>query len=169
MTFGSLLALCLVISSALATPLQIRSSSITLPIASKINATGGAKALISRDQARARALFAHGQAKANGQSLADVPVPVTDAGVNIQLSSPLIQMINNISLSNSTAQLLASVLVHTHSSWTLGVRTPGSVLGNPTNLVQTPETRGKPCTSRMAVVTSQARNVSFHFSSFSIV
>ena len=55
-------------------------------MAVKIKMTGGAKALVNRDRARARALFAHGQAKAQGKRLAvDVPVPVTDAGVNMDL------------------------------------------------------------------------------------
>ena len=51
----------------------------------KVNAAGGAKVLISRDQARARALYARGQAKAYWQNLTDIPVPVTEAAVNIAL------------------------------------------------------------------------------------
>ena len=82
MAVKTLLPLCLLVSSVLATPIQIRSSPITLPIAIKINSTGGPQALVNRDRARARALFAHGQAKSQGKSLADVPVPATDATVN---------------------------------------------------------------------------------------
>ena len=85
MAIKTLLPLCLLVSSVLATPVQIRSSPITLPVAVKVKSTGGPQALVNRDRARARALFAHGQAKAQGKSFAEVPpIPVTDAGVNMQ-------------------------------------------------------------------------------------
>ncbi|KAF8577516.1 aspartic proteinase [Ramaria rubella] len=79
MSFGFLLSLCLVVSYAVANPIQFRSSPVTLPIAAKLNATGGARALINRDRARFQALYARGQAKSRGQDLVNVPVPVTDA------------------------------------------------------------------------------------------
>lgn len=83
MVFSTLLSLCLLVSTVVATPVQIRSSPITVPIAMQINATGGGHALLNRDRARGQALFAQGQAKAKGESLANVPVPATDAVVNI--------------------------------------------------------------------------------------
>ena len=70
-----------------------------------------------------------------------------------------------ISASNSTPLQLVSVLVHTHSSWTLGVPIPGLVLTvtTPISLVQIPKTQGLPCQYSMAAEISQARNVSvFH-------
>ena len=148
MAVKTLLPLCLLVSSVLATPIiQIRSSPITLPIAIKVKSTGGPQALVNRDRARARALFAHGQAKSQGKSLADVPVPVTDAGVNMQ-SFPS-HLLTRLILfpSKSTPLQLVSVLVHTHSSWTLGVPIPGLVLTvtTPISLVQTPKTQGLPC------------------------
>ena len=83
MAFKPSLTLCLLVSSVFANLIQNRSPSVLLPMAVKISATGGTQALINRDRARARALFAHGQAKAKGQNLGDVPIPVTDAVVNM--------------------------------------------------------------------------------------
>ena len=146
MAIKTLIPLCLLVSSVLATPIQIRSSPITLPVAVKVKLTGGSQALVNRDSARARALFAHGQAKAQGKSLADVPVPVTDSGVNMH-SFPSHFLAGLILFpSNSTPLQLVSVLVHTHSSWTLGVPILGLVLTVtiPISLVRIPETQG-PC------------------------
>ena len=146
MAVKTLLPLCLLVSSVIATPIQIRSSPVTLPIAIKINSTGGPQALVNRDRARARALFAHGQAKAQGKSLADVPVPVTDVGVNMH-SFPfhLFMRLIPFPARQPTSQQLVSVLVHIHSSWTLGVPIPGLVLGSAISLVQNPITQGLPC------------------------
>ena len=160
MTFRTLLSLCLVVSSALATPVQIRSSPITLSIAINVNATGGAKALINRDRARAQALFSNAQAKAPGSNLASIPLPVTDAAVNIFLHLVPCAINNNSPISKSTPRALVSVMARIHSSWTQGVPIPGSVLGNPTNLVQIPITQGIQYQCCMAAVVSQARNVS---------
>ena len=147
MAVKTLLPLCLLVSSVIANPIQIRSSPITLPIAIKINSTGGPQALVNRDRARARALFAHGQAKAQGKSLADVPVPVNDAVVNMH-SFPFHLFVRLILFpaSKSIPRSLVSVLVDTHSLWTLGVPIPGLVVTEttPISLVQIPKTQGLP-------------------------
>ena len=54
---------------------------------------------------------------------------------------------DSISASNSTPRPLVSVLVHTHSSWILGVPIPGLVLTvtTPISLVQVPMTQGLLC------------------------
>ena len=163
MAVKTLLPLCLLVSSVIATPIQIRSSPVTLPIAIKINSTGGPQALVNRDRARARALFAHGQAKAQGESLANVPVPVTDAVVNIHSFPFNVHVLVKLILfpaSKSTPRQLVSVLVHTRSSWTLGVPIPGLALDSPIILVQIPKTQGLPCQYSMAAEVSQARNAS---------
>ena len=66
--------------------------------------------------------------------------------------------------SKSTPRQLVSVLVHTRSSWILGVPIPGLALDSLIILVQNPKTQGLPCQYSMAVEVSQARNVSiFHY------
>ena len=162
MAFGSLLSLCLVVSSTFANPIQIRSSPITLPIATKINAVGGAKAVIARDQARARALYAHGLEKVSGKSFASVPVPVTDAAVNIFLHLVPCAINNNSPISKSTPRALVSVLERIHSSWTQGVPIPGSVPDKHTSLVRIPRIQEIRYRSLTAVVVSRAKNVNCH-------
>ena len=143
----------------LANPIQIRSNAITIPVAMNINSTGGTKALLSRDQARGRALVARAQAKAKGESLASVPVPVDDAVVSMfACSSRPIRLIF-FPFSKFTLRQLVLEREHTHLSWILGVQTPGLVPRKPTSLVQTRKTQEVQWQYSMGVEVSQVKNV----------
>ena len=66
--------------------LQIRDSPISVPIAARVNATGGSRALLEADRARFAAIRAQTAQHARGletRKQAPVPVPVANAGVGV--------------------------------------------------------------------------------------
>lgn len=64
---ASLLTTLLLAISIAATPVEVRSPSVTLPFAKRINASGGAINLVQHDQARAAALKDRAAAIQSGQ------------------------------------------------------------------------------------------------------
>ncbi|KAI0059467.1 family A1 protease [Artomyces pyxidatus] len=74
---ASLTTLLLLALSVAANPIVIRDSFIKVPFAKKLNVTGSFD-LIQKDQARARALKAHGAAKASGLAAAATSIGVTN-------------------------------------------------------------------------------------------
>jgi hypothetical protein len=77
---AALLSVLVLALNVAASPVEVRSPPVTLPFAKRVSSTGLLN-LLENDLARARALKAHGQAKASGKRAA-VPVPVTNEVVS---------------------------------------------------------------------------------------
>lgn len=94
--FAALLALCAgaLITNVVASPVVVRDSLVTLPLARRLNATG-VRNVVARDQARAKVLKARSQTgtgDVNDLGKGSVGVPLTDAivsyTVNVSVGTP---------------------------------------------------------------------------------
>ncbi|KAG6329473.1 hypothetical protein ID866_9615, partial [Astraeus odoratus] len=80
--FAPLLAIVLLVLSIQASPIEVRTSPITLPVAKKISVGGGLRKLLEHDQARAAAIRGSVKDAASGTfDRRDGSIPVTNAAI----------------------------------------------------------------------------------------
>ena len=81
MIFASLLTTVLLALAVAAEPIMMKKSLVSLPLSRRINVNSSVRTILEHDQARAKALKAHGTAKAAGVAR-QVSTPATNEAVS---------------------------------------------------------------------------------------